>query len=437
MDSKESELFMKSSLEEKIQQTNDAILAKEKSELRQEAAEKEIARLHERVQTLNLKYRENAETQINTIKAQYTAEKRRLTDEIITLETSRSKMQNTMERAIREKRSVEAQLEKLANNIPSETERISNILQDLSSRLSIAQSDSARAVSKMESIHQKYLRLQNTSDKEKQQLLDVNQESYKRLRVLESDHLQSKEEAVNLTRQLSVLDHAFKNTKEQLQKMEIQHEHDLKTISSKYEATIEDLTLKLSEKTNNCSRISSDLQKLLVEQSNMSLKWKDESKSITDHFNSLVIDLKANNTRLDSQINTLEDRVQLLTLKKQDFENQLMVEKKNCARLVVEIQNQKAAADGANQRILHFMAREAEILDEKKQIERNFDRLVLEKERLERDARKPAARANTRPVDFRDHKVDALWAEVNRVKNRTAKAQYVVDISADNSDDDV
>jgi hypothetical protein len=106
---------------------------------------------------------------------------------------------------------------------------------------------------------------------------------------------------------------------------------------------------------------------------------------MTSHYETALTDTRAQLIRLQTRCEELEDQLGKMQLSKRDLLTGITEEKRNTARHFALLQNAEAKAEANARQIQHLLVREQEAMEEKKKLERELDRIHLERERVERE----------------------------------------------------
>ncbi|KAJ1569076.1 hypothetical protein HK096_004301, partial [Nowakowskiella sp. JEL0078] len=374
-----------------IEKAEDAKLERDKALLREEQGLREIQRLDDKMNESRIKFREKADNEILRIgweksaKNQFQAEKRKFLEEITKLESSHANMQNQMERAIREKRSAENELEKLTRHLPIESERIDNLLEEMNAKLKDAERQRLDAIEKLERFNQKMTREHNRLEKEKEQIAIKGEEHYRRLRRAEREIEESKEDLYKSLTKLSEAENLNRILEENKLQIISQNEADLSKITIRYEGQTSELTSKLEHLSDAHARTCREMQQLLTEQRRTGDRWKDDSKKMTSDYESVISELKSSIVKANSKIETLEESLVRSNAQRTDAIQQVSEEKKVASRLHTLLQAVESRSESVNKQIQLLLVKENEWISEKKHLQRDLDRLVLEKERNDKE----------------------------------------------------
>ncbi|TPX72309.1 hypothetical protein SpCBS45565_g00725 [Spizellomyces sp. 'palustris'] len=442
-------------VQKQIEKAEDAKLEFDKALIREQQCQTEIQRLNERLLELPQKYRERADQEVATMRAQFLSEKRQLNIEITALETKCAQLQHQSERSIRDKRSAEAELEKLTRHLPEESERLELIIEELNNKLRASERERNQATHKFESLHSKLLREESRFEKEKQLIAERSDDAFRRLRSIERDLEETKEDRVKLFTKLTDLEHTHKKLAEAKQKAAMQHEAETAAVTQKYEEQIKDLTFKLESVTESHTRTCRDIQTLLSDQKRMTEKWHNESQTQKHHHAQTLRTLQAQLSDYQTHVNDLEGRIQTLDTRLKETVQKLSDERCISARLSARVRDAEGRCEGLRKQVVAWGKREEEWAEERKRLQRDLDRVKLEQDRKERERVHQFRRDDTRypgmlrtpPLDDENQMIDdtsrevlELKAEIDRVKQRSRRCpgfeRMLLDMDSDGDDEE-
>jgi len=400
---------------------------------------KEIQRLKNSLTENTCKFTEKSEKNISLIVAKHESEKQRLLKEINMLEVSSTEAKNQAERAIRDKKTMEMRLERLSKQIPEDQERINLIIEDLSTRLRNSEREKDEITLKYEKLFDKNSREQNKIEKDKECLQIQLDDVYRRVRRSERELEESKEDHVKLLNKISEYEHQIKQVKQEKEKKEQEYISELQIVTQKYDTKVKELSINLENATDSYSKVSQEYQQLLSEQRKMSDKWKMESQDISDHYEVIIADLRTQIQRAASKIEQMTEQQSKVAVLKNELLSQVNEEKKEQTKLHLLLKTADERAENFEKKIKELLIKQNEIIQEKKQLQREFDRVILEKERLAREndfTKKNSHKALfkvhdlTSEFDDDDEDLDSndefskLEAELEKVKTRSQLREY-------------
>ncbi|KAH6576220.1 hypothetical protein BASA60_004631 [Batrachochytrium salamandrivorans] len=150
-----------------IYQMEEIKFERDKALEREAYAQTQIVELTKKLDEMPAKYMENNESEIQLLRSQFNASRRKFADETSKLETLCATLQAQSERAIREKRAAESELDKMTRHIPAESDRLTMLIEEMHSKLRASERERIEALHKVESIHQKMSREINNNEAER------------------------------------------------------------------------------------------------------------------------------------------------------------------------------------------------------------------------------------------------------------------------------
>ncbi|XP_064918158.1 sodium channel and clathrin linker 1 isoform X1 [Columba livia] len=333
-----------------IQLLEDANLQRSQALIAEKQKEEDIKKMKDEMAQLAEDAAARIRKEVDMVKKPYNVQISRLTEELSALQMECGEKQGQIERAIREKRAVEEELEKVYK-------------QDRG-----YESD----MRKLEQMHQKYLlaeatkcdlqlTLQTTQNKLKQLEMNYEEEKSRSQEVvsrLEStlasereksvfiseDRLKLQQENEQLQREMDGLrklaSEAQRNAKIKISTME--HEYALK--ESGYEA-------QLKEMEDTSHKSTAELRRLLLAQQKATIRWKEETKSLTETTEARITKLKGELSQQKLRSQELFCQLEMANEKATEDEK-LMMEYRQCiSRLQRQLSQAEQRAATASQKL--------------------------------------------------------------------------------------
>jgi chromosome segregation ATPase len=436
----EKEVDLNKQIQHRIDIAEEAKLNCDRALLKEDQYIKEIQRLKNSLTENTSKFSEKSEQSLSLIVSKYETEKQKLLKEIDMLEVSNTEARNQVERAIRDKKTMEMRLERLSKQIPEDQERINLIIEDLTTRLNNSEREKDEIALKYEKLSDKNNREQNKIEKDKECLQIQLDDVYRRVRRSERELEDTKEDHVKLLNKVSEYEHQIKQAKEEKEKKEQEYLSEIQIITQKYDTKVKELSNNLENATNSYSKVSLEYQQLLSEQRKMSDKWKMESQEISDHYEVIITDLRSQIKRAATKIDELTQQQSKVAILKNELLSQVNEEKKEQSKLQILLKSADERAETFEQKIKELLIKQNEIIQEKKQLQRAFDRVIIEKERLARE--NELTKNIKHPELFKVHELTSefededdldynddyskLEAELEKVKTRSQYREYSI-----------
>ncbi|KAJ3077143.1 hypothetical protein HDU98_007528 [Podochytrium sp. JEL0797] len=423
------------------EKAHEAFLERDKAALREHQAVEEVKRLEGKYRETAEKWKGKAEAEIATMRAQHLQDRKKLGDEIAHLESKVSQSHAQAERSMREKRAAESELEKMMKHIPDEVERLNGIIEEVAGRLRAAEREKSDNLETLGTLQQKLTRDQNRHEKEKEELVFQVDDFYRRLRRAEKDLEDAKETAVKSMTHLTQLEHDTEKLNETTSQKLKQKESELHCIQQRHETELSELHSKLSSLSSTHTKTCQELHALTSTQHSLSSQWKHESASLTSRYDGIISDLRAQITRGHEKIKLLEEEIAEAGQSRKDVVLEVEAERRNTQKVKQVLKGVEDKCDAVTRRLDAVMKSEQEAVVEKKHLQRQIDRLCMERERLERERsykenresgslrQAPTRSAHHVPSSDLDSQPDvrALQAEIERVKSRSRSAHHNID----------
>eukprot|EP00794_Sanderia_malayensis_P006948 gene6948-7728_t len=294
--------------------------------------------------------------------------------------------QAQLERALREKAAVEKELEKLYNEGPSEVSRAGMTLEDLQKRLSRLEVSRDEAVLHADSLQSSLRRTESQTENEKNYMKSQITELRKRVKTLESEV-----ENVSNSR-LQLLDEIDKQKREvilvnqQKDDIETKASAEISLLRQKLEIQKKDVDSRIRATDNLNRQTVNELREMLTAQQRVGNKWRDESRSMTQKFESTINELKQDSGRIERKHDEIlkkfiaeqerAEKVKLLHM-----EQELMTSRLSQNDLQRIAADAEARADAASTQVKTLLSRERQLLQERKELNKELDRLKLETSR--------------------------------------------------------
>lgn len=226
-------------------------------------------------------------------------------------------------------------------------------------------------------------------------------------------------------------------------------ENQSKLMVAKYESHISELTSKLEAVSESNSSANKDLQRLLASQRVMSEKWKDESAQIREHYESMIKKFEFEIGQYQNRIAEMEIHSRRASAQRRELIDHTTAEKRQFAQLhdrFMEIEKQNS---NLTRQVSNLVSKEVEMMEERKKLCRELDRIKIEKEQAKKDELKRSLRPKTRSaineLNEQDtainsnsvvlaNKTKQLEADIERIQKRTRNRRVELKHYEDDSD---
>jgi chromosome segregation ATPase len=389
---KEIEFLSKS--QQQTHELEEALYERDVATKREQTLLKEIDTLAQKSLDQPRLYQEKHDLAIQSMKSQFTTERRTFCEEVAKLEMLVASLQTQVDRAMREKRAAESELDKITAHLPAETNRLEVTIEELHSKFRASERDKHDAIQKLEHLYNKYQKEQHQYDTERRQSNERLEEAYRRIRSMEREvdeskvYSTNKDKEIQFSQQVSSLEHDRKIANEQMKSMKHQHDCQLNLSTQKYESHISELTAKLENVAESHSTVNRDMQKLLSSQRIMSDKWKEESSHIKEHYEQVLAKIRFELQQYQNRLGESETIIKKLNAQKRDLLDQVSQEKRMFGELHDRYMNLESQNANLKRQVTQLIAKELQVIEEKKQLCRQLDQLLLERDQSKRQEKR-------------------------------------------------
>uniref|UniRef100_H3B0W2 Sodium channel and clathrin linker 1 n=1 Tax=Latimeria chalumnae TaxID=7897 RepID=H3B0W2_LATCH len=334
-----------------IQLLEEANLQKDQALLRGKQKEDEIGKLKEAMTQLVQEAAIRTRKEVENVRKQCNMQISRLAEELSALQMECGDKQGQIERAIREKRAVEEELEKLyreGGGTEGDRRKMEELLQrclnaerakdDLQISLQTAQNRTKKLEMNYEEelsrCQEKIQKLQGVLESTRG---DCNTVSEERLKLHQENEQLHKE----MEEQRKITLEAQRKAKQQLSAME--QEYSMKEHC--YEVRLREL-----EDTNRNS--ISELKRLLMAQQKTRSEWREETKKLTEAFNTQLNTLNSEVSRQKHHSQELVSQLEIATEKVAEYEKLMTEHQEKTSRLERRLAQAEHRAATASQQVI-------------------------------------------------------------------------------------
>ncbi|KAJ3255561.1 hypothetical protein HK103_006197 [Boothiomyces macroporosus] len=408
-----------------IHELEEALFERDSAIKREQSLALEVQSLTQKCLELPKTFEEKNDLEIQRLKSQFQAERKRAALEANKLEELCTNLQSQVERAIREKRAAESELEKLTRHIPAESDRLTMAIDEMHSKLRASERDRNEAVQRLESVHQKMLRDQQQYEQERHQNAERQEDTYRRLKRVEREVEENKNERITLLQKVSALEHEKKQLVDNLSSSTANYETQIKNIKSKYELQLSEQSSRLDNVSNEHAKTCRDMQRLISTQRCMSDKWKEEANNIREHYEQTISKINHQLAQSGARINELESIIQKNNAQRRDLIDQVTIEKRQFGQLHDKYLYLEKQNEETERQLGVLVAKEAEMIEERKKLCRELDKALLDKSHRKKYTLKHQP-VNTNdlspPVQMTE--TMKLEADIERIKQRQKQRKY-------------
>lgn len=364
-----------------VQMVENAILERDQALVREQQKTQEVGRLQEVINKILREAGKRTRQEVDSVRNQCNKNIQKLMEEMHFLELEGAEKQAQLERSLREKTAVEKELEKLYQEGPSEIARAGMTFEELQKRTGLAERTRDEALRRVDSLNSTLRKIETKHEQEKSQGVSEIGELKRRMKQLEEEN-----EEISDNR-LQLIDEIDKQKRELLQAKQAKEtaEHQCTLEVSSLNQRLEQREREFESRLRNVEEMNrqsvNELREMLNGQQKLGAQWKEESRAVTQKFEQTVNELrqeinkqKRRNDELNGQLN--EERQA-----REELESKLSSSKLSHEKLQSMVVDAETRADAASSQVTTLLNRERQLLQERKLLNREFERLKLEKSR--------------------------------------------------------
>eukprot|EP00795_Rhopilema_esculentum_P000515 gene515-10195_t len=286
--------------------------------------------------------------------------------------------QAQLERALREKTAVERELEKMYNDGPSEASRAGQSIEELQKRLSRIEVSRDDAFQQADLLQTSLKRSELQAENEKNFLKSQIAESKKRIKTLEEEVETTCKSKLQLLDEIDQLKRGALLSKKQKENSDVKSAAEISSLKQKLEIQAKDFESRMKATESINRQTVDELREMFTAQQRVGNKWRDESKFMSQKFESNVNELRQETSRLQRKSDDTSKRLAVEQQKSEQMEKDLMATRASVEKLQRIAADAEARADAASTQVHTLLSRERQLLQERKELNRKIDELELE-----------------------------------------------------------
>ena len=372
-------------VKESIEMVETARLERDQGMMREEQLGRELKRVSDKLSKIQEGMHDSHSNDMKSLKAHYETQISKLMDEVTSLELSCADLQAQTDRAIRDKRAAESELEKLCKETPEDIMRLNSIIDEINGRLKIYEKDRDEAIQKLETASSEFRKKERFLEKEKLNVTTKAEDDRKKLRNMERELEESKEDKFNLLQAYETSQKEMRNLITVKDTLEWKMSTELEAYSRRLEMMERGYKLKLDAAEENIRESNTELQKLWAAQQKNNAHWREESKELATKFETLVSELKNEVSRLKIRNRELAEKLNKAGKQEEEMEQakaDSRIIQSKMKRLLKEAEDR---VDVCTNQINSLLAKEKELLQDRKRLQREIEYLKMDRERAVRD----------------------------------------------------
>lgn len=383
----QSELNLSKVKHEHAQEMETAAIERERAKMTEKHTALELKRLKERHQQVSSRHLERLQGELETQKTAFALDRQRLMSELSDMQVTKAELMLQVDRALREKRSIEQETDKIRKHLPIEMDRLNVLIEEMQERLRRLERERDDSLYALEKASQKLGRETDKHEKEKLAYATELDSVSKRMRKLESESEDAKMQCVKMFDQVTTLERTRQKLDEEKNAVASQASLTIAALKRSHETQMQELGAKYNQSKELNVKLNKELQELLSEQQLTSVRWKEESKALSHKYERLINDLRDKIASLTERVQRSNDDQVRLRAVNDDLNSQVTEERKSHARLHQLLKQAENRTQLFAKQMNDFVGREKSMMLERKELQRQVDRLTVEQRRLERESK--------------------------------------------------
>jgi len=370
-----------SHVRDSVQMVENAILERDQALVREQQKAQEVNRLQEVITKILREAGKRTREEVDAVRNQCNKNIQKLMEEMHFLEMEGAEKQAQLERSLREKSAVEKELEKLYQEGPAEIARAGMTYDELQKRTSQAERTRDEALRKVDSLNSTLKKTETKHEQEKSQGASEISELRRRIKQLEEENEEISDNRLQLIDEIDKQKRELLSARQAKEAAEHQCVTEVDSLKQQHEIREREFESRLRNVEEMNRRSVNELREMLTAQQKLGAQWKEESKAVNHKFEQTVNELrqeinkqKRRNDELNRQLNEERQR-------REELESKLSASKLSQEKLQSMVVDAETRADASSSQVTTLLNRERQLLQERKLLNRELERLKLEKNR--------------------------------------------------------
>ncbi|XP_062518742.1 sodium channel and clathrin linker 1-like isoform X3 [Corticium candelabrum] len=294
------------------------------------------------------------------------------------MEIDLAERQVTLDRAQREKKTVEKELEKVLRERPEDGSRHSNALQQFQSRIGLAERARDELQLKLNTIATQCRQKEISWEQERMHSESHVAELERRLQSRDQECEQLRDERIKLLGDLDQTNRQARTAEQSREAMERKLAQEVATLQQQQAIKEKEFSHQLENSGDAHRQNTHELRQLLTAQRRIGAKWREESKALASKLEHTVSEMRAEMIRLKRRNEELTIQIESARTAQHESEQQVGDLQSVQSRLKRLLQDAESRADTASRQIATLLSRERQLLDERKVLHREVDRMHMQ-----------------------------------------------------------
>lgn len=370
-----------SHVKDSVQMVENAILERDQALVREQQKTQEVSRLQEVINKILREAGKRTREEVDSVRNQCNKNIQKLMEEMHFLEMEGAEKQAQLERSLREKAAVEKELEKLYQEGPSEIVRTGMTFDELQRRTGQAERTRDEALRRVDSLNSTLKKIETKHEQEKSQGVSEISELRRRIKQLEEENEEMSDNRLQLIDEIDKQKRELLSARQAKEAAEHQCITQVASLEQQHELRERDFESRLRNIEEMNRQSVNELREMLNGQQKLGAQWKEESKAVTQKFEQTVNELRQEINKQKRRNDELSSHVTEERQKREQLESKLSSSKLSQEKLQSMVVDAETRADAASSQVTTLLNRERQLLQERKLLNREFERLKLEKSR--------------------------------------------------------
>lgn len=370
-----------SHVRDSVQMVENAILERDQALVREQQKTQEVSRLQEVINKILREAGKRTREEVDSVRDQCNKNIQKLMEEMHFLEMEGAEKQAQLERSLREKAAVEKELEKLYQEGPSEIARTGMTFDELQKRTGYAERTRDEALRRVDSLNSTLKKIETKHEQEKSQGVSEISELRRRIKQLEEENEEMSDNRLQLIDEIDKQKRELLSARQAKEAAEHQCTTEVASLKQQHELRERDFESRLRNVEEMNRQSVNELREMLNGQQKLGAQWKEESKAVTQKFEQTVSELRQEINKQKRRNDELNRQVNEERQKREQLESKLSSSKLSQEKLQSMVVDAETRADAASSQVTTLLNRERQLLQERKLLSREFERLKLEKSR--------------------------------------------------------
>ncbi|XP_078370548.1 sodium channel and clathrin linker 1-like [Oculina patagonica] len=370
-----------SHVRDSVQMVENAILERDQALVREQQKTQEVSRLQEVINKVLREAGKRTREEVDSVRNQCNKNIQKLMEEMHFLEMEGAEKQAQLERSLREKSAVEKELEKLYQEGPSEIARTGMTFEELQKRTGHAERTRDEALRRVDSLNSTLKKIENKHEQEKSQGASEIGELRRRIKQLEEENEEISDNRLQLIDEIDKQKRELLSATQAKEAAEHQCITEVASLKQQHELREREFESRLRNVEEMNRQSVNELREMLNGQQKLGAQWKEESKAVTQKFEQTVNELRQEINKQKKRNDDLNSLVNEERQKREQLDSKVSASKLAQEKLQSMVVDAETRADAASSQVTTLLNRERQLLQERKLLNREFERLKLEKSR--------------------------------------------------------